>query len=130
MNFIHLIRTKYLSTATEVNIMDLAQKAQYFTIDVITDLAIGAPFGDLSSDADQHDYLRTTMEAQPAFVMIGSVPSVNKFIQIPFIGKRLFPTAEDEIGMGKMIGFVNSTAIQRHTDLDPQNSTAKSCRTF
>jgi hypothetical protein len=37
--------------------------------------------------------------------MIGSVPSVNKFIQIPFIGKRLFPTAEDEIGMGKMIGF-------------------------
>jgi hypothetical protein len=89
-----------------MKVMDLAQKAQYFTIDVITDLATGGPFGDLATDSDQHDYLRTTMEAQPAFVMIGSVPSVNKFIQIPFIGKRLFPTAEDEIGMGKMIGFV------------------------
>jgi tRNA A37 threonylcarbamoyladenosine synthetase subunit TsaC/SUA5/YrdC len=29
-NFIHLIRAKYLSTATESNIMDLAEKAQSF----------------------------------------------------------------------------------------------------
>lgn len=94
-----------------MNIIDLAQKAQYFTIDVITDLATGAPLGDLNSDADQHHYLRTTMEAQPAFAIVGVVPSVNKFIQIPFVGKRLFPTSQDEIGMGKMIGFVNSVPI-------------------
>ena len=36
--------------------MDLAQKTQFFTIDVITDLATGASFGDLTSDADQHEY--------------------------------------------------------------------------
>lgn len=106
-NFIRLIRTKYLSTDTESNVMDLAQKTQFFTIDVITDLATGAPFGDLPSDTDQNEYLRTATEAQPAFVMISSVPALTKFIQIPFVGKRLFPTSQDEIGMGKMIGFVN-----------------------
>jgi hypothetical protein len=86
--------------------MDLAQKASFFTIDVIMDLATGAPFGDLTSDADQNEYLRTTSEAQPAFVMISSMPALTKLIQIPFIGKRLFPTSQDEIGMGKLIGFV------------------------
>lgn len=108
-NFINLIRTKYVSTATESNIMDLAQKTQFFTIDVITDLATGAPFGDLTNDADQNEYLRTTTEAQPAFVMISSMPALTKVIQIPSIGKWLFPTSQDEIGMGKLIGFVRCT---------------------
>ena len=111
-NFINLIRTKYISTATESNIMDLAQKAQYFTIDVITDLATGAPFGDLTSDSDQNEYLRTTSEAQPAFVMISSLPALTKIIQIPSLGKWLFPTSQDEIGMGKLIGFVDLCVVR------------------
>jgi hypothetical protein len=95
--------------------MDLAEKAQYFTIDVITDLATGTSFGDLIYDKDLHDYLRTTGEAQPAFVMIGSVPAVSKFLHIPFVGKMVFPTAEDKIGMGKMIGFVQSESRYRYS---------------
>lgn len=104
MNFIRLIRTKYLSTDLESKVMDLAQKAQFFTIDVITDLAMGAPFGDLENDDDKHHYLRTMMDMQPAFSLIGSLPTLNKFIQIPSIGKWMFPTADDEFGMGRMIG--------------------------
>jgi len=111
-NFIDLIRTKYISTTTESNIMDLAQKAQFFTIDVITDLATGAPFGDLPSDSDQNEYLRTTTEAQAAFIMICSMPALTKIIQIPSIGKWLFPTSQDEIGMGKLIGFVYTYVAQ------------------
>jgi hypothetical protein len=110
-NFINLIRTKYISTATESNIMDLAQKAQFFTIDVITDLATGAPFGDLTSDSDQNEYLRTASEAQPVFVMISSLPALTKIIQIPSLGKWLFPTSQDEIGMGKLIGSVHLCVV-------------------
>jgi hypothetical protein len=51
-NFIRLIRTKYLSAPTASNIMDLAQKKQFITINVTTDLATGAPFGDLTSAAE------------------------------------------------------------------------------
>lgn len=91
--------------------MDLAEKTQFFTIDVITDLATGAPFGDLTSDADQHEYLRTATEAQPAFVMISSIPALTKIIQIPFIGKWLFPTSQDKIGMGKMMGCATAPSL-------------------
>jgi hypothetical protein len=91
--------------------MDLAQKAQFFTIDVITDLATGAPFGDLTSDSDQNEYLRTASEAQPVFVMISSLPALTKIIQIPSLGKWLFPTSQDEIGMGKLIGSVHLCVV-------------------
>jgi hypothetical protein len=82
-NFIRLIRTKYLSAPTASNIMDLAQKTQFITIDVTTDLATGAPFGDLTSAAEQHEGLRTATEAQPAFVIISSVSALTKIIQTP-----------------------------------------------
>lgn len=84
--------------------MDLAQKAQFFTLDTIMDIATGAPMGDLESDEDIHSYLKTTADALPALIMMGSVPAVHALIQTPFIAKKLFPTAEDKIGLGKLIG--------------------------
>jgi hypothetical protein len=84
--------------------MDLAQKAQFFTMDTITDVANGAPIGDLENDADAFDYLKATASALPAMVMIASVPSVQNFLNIPFLAKRLFPTAEDKIGFGRLAG--------------------------
>ena len=86
--------------------MDLAQKAHFFTLDTITDVASGAPIGHLEHDVDVFDYLKTTASALPALVMGASVPAIQNFINIPFIAKRLFPTAEDEIGFGKLIGWV------------------------
>lgn len=68
------------------------------------DLATGAPMGDLDQDADVHSYLKTTADALPPLIMIGSVPAVHSFIHIPWVAKRLFPTAEDRIGMGRLIG--------------------------
>ena len=84
--------------------MDLAQKAQFFTLDTIADIATGALIGDLEQDADVFDYLKTTATALPALVMIASVPTVQNALQIPLLAKRLFPTAEDKIGLGKLIG--------------------------
>jgi hypothetical protein len=84
--------------------MDLAQKAQFFTLDTITDISTGAPIGDLEHDIDVFDYLKTTASALPALIMIASVPAVQNLLQIPFLAKRLFPTAEDKIGLGKLIG--------------------------
>jgi hypothetical protein len=83
--------------------MDLAKKAQFFTIDTIMDVASGAPLGDLENDADVFDYLRTTASALPILNMVASVPAVQNFLQIPFLAKQLFPTAEDKIGFGKLI---------------------------
>lgn len=84
--------------------MDLAQKAQFFTIDTITDVAHGAPIGDLENDVDAFDFLKNTASVLPALIMIASVPSVQNFLNIPFLAKLLFPTAEDNLGLGRLIG--------------------------
>jgi hypothetical protein len=89
-----------------MKIMDLAEKANFFTMDVIVDLATGAPFGDLTEDKDMHDYTRTMAELQPVFAIVGVMGWVSRIIQIPAIGKHMFPTAQDEFGMGKLIGSV------------------------
>ncbi len=54
--------------------MDLARKAQYFTLDTITDIAFGQAFGDLVLDEDVHKYIISTEEMLKAIVLMGSVP--------------------------------------------------------
>ncbi len=84
--------------------MDLAQKAHFFTLDTITDIAIGAPIGDLENDADVFDYLKTGATVLPPMAIISSVPAIQNFLQISFVAKLLFPKADDKVGLGKVIG--------------------------
>ncbi|KAG4429416.1 hypothetical protein IFR05_015102 [Cadophora sp. M221] len=59
-NFVDLIERKYLSTSKEYRPMDLGQKGQFFTLDVISDLAFGQAFGYLKQDDDVFDYIKIT----------------------------------------------------------------------
>jgi hypothetical protein len=111
---VDLIRRKYISTPSDVKMMDLAEKANFFTMDVIVDLATGAPFGDLSQDKDMHDYSKTMSEAQPIFATIGVLGPVSRILQTPAIGKFFFPTAQDKVGMGKLIGCVKFLIATYH----------------
>ena len=100
--------------------MDLAEKANFFTMDVIVDLATGAPFGDLTEDRDMHNYSRTMAELQPVFAIVGVMGWLSRIIQIPAIGKHMFPTAQDEFGMGKLIASVvafTATVISSSADV-------------
>lgn len=103
LNFLNLIRTEYLSSGSNFRPMDLAQKSQFFTLDSIMDLATGTAIGDLKQDADIYSYLKTTADALGPMIMVMSVPEVSNFLQTPWIAKRLYPTAADEIGFGKLI---------------------------
>ncbi|KAK1656573.1 cytochrome P450 [Colletotrichum godetiae] len=55
---------------------DFGLKAQYFTLDVISDLAFGKPFGDLASDSDVYDYIHTTEQSMPNIVVAAVLPSL------------------------------------------------------
>ncbi|KAE9382184.1 cytochrome P450 [Stipitochalara longipes BDJ] len=113
VNLLDLIRRRYISKGSEIRPMDLAEKSQFVALDAILDIATGAPMGDLKYDKDVNCYLKTTAAALPPLIMVGSVPSVQSFLNIPFIAKRLFPTAEDEIGMGKLIGIAQKQVAER-----------------
>jgi cytochrome P450 len=105
-NLVLLIRRKYISSPSCTRPMDLSRKAQYFTIDMITDVAFGASFGDLEQDEDMHEYLQRTENSLPVMVMIGTVPSLKDWLQHPWIGRWIYPSATAEKGIGKLIGSV------------------------
>jgi len=106
-NLINLIRTKYISTETELKPMDLARKAQFVTLDIITDLAFDAPFGDIDLDEDVHLYIQSTEETIQAAIMVASIPVMNSFINLPIIGDMIFPSSKDKTGPGRLIRFVS-----------------------
>ena len=86
--------------------MDLARKAQFVTLDIITDLAFGVPFGDIDRDEDVHLYIQSTEETMQAAIMLSTIPAMNSFINLPIIGDMIFPSSKDKTGPGRLIGFV------------------------
>jgi hypothetical protein len=83
VNLLDLIRRGYLSKGSDIRPMDLAEKSQFFALDSILEIATGAPMGDLKQDKDVNSYLKTTADALPMLIMIGSVPSVQVCILEP-----------------------------------------------
>jgi hypothetical protein len=84
--------------------MDLAQKAYFFIIDIIMDVASGVPLKDLKHDIDVFNYLKTSTNALPILAIGAAVLAIQNFLQILFIAKRLYLTVDDKIGFGKLIG--------------------------
>jgi hypothetical protein len=101
---VNLIRTKYLSTNTETKPLDFGRKAQYFTLDVISDVAYREPFGFLASDSDMHDYIKEAEKVLPAALMVTIFPILNWVLQLSIL-KAVLPSDKDPLGMGKIIGY-------------------------
>ncbi|KAK3685320.1 cytochrome P450 [Podospora appendiculata] len=109
---IELIETKYLSTAQQYRPMDLAQKCQYFTLDVISHLAFGAPFGYLVQDDDVYDYIKMTAAVIPAMLVLANVPTLANVLQSRLF-RGLLPKASDKVGFGAFIGVANKVVAER-----------------
>lgn len=86
LNLIDLIERKYLSVDSVVKPFDLARTVQYFTIDVISDLAFGKAFGDLAKDEDVHGYIRALEDSLSVVLALTLWP---KLIRVVGALKRL-----------------------------------------
>jgi hypothetical protein len=85
--------------------LDFGRKAQYFTLDVITDLAFGDAFGFLATDSDIYDYIRTTEESLPVFMVTTVLPWMIKIFGSPIFASIL-PSDKDVMGFGKVMAYV------------------------
>jgi hypothetical protein len=86
--------------------MDLARKAQFFTLDVIMKIAFGEEFGDLKNDEDMYEYIKCTEEMLEVIIMAGTMPLMKSMFTVEWIGNLLFPSDKDGVGIGKLIGWV------------------------
>ncbi len=84
--------------------MDFARISQFFTLDVISDVAFGAPFGDLTTHSDQHEYIAAMEQSLPALMVILNVPFLGSFLKLHWVATLLAPTTKDKKGLGKIMG--------------------------
>lgn len=104
---IDLLETKYLSKP-----FDLARKAQYFTLDAISIVAYGQPFGFIATDSDCYDYIKMTEETVPAIMVTTVIPWLLDILKSP-IFKSLLPSEKDRVGFGKVMGIAKQKASER-----------------
>jgi hypothetical protein len=100
---VELIEKKYLSTTRSYQPMDFAQKAQYFTLDVISDLAFGRAFGYMEQDGDVFDYIKITKAYIPFMLVLANVPSLADLLHSR-VFRGALPKESDKLGFGAFIG--------------------------
>jgi hypothetical protein len=91
---------------------DFGRKAQYFTLDVISDIAFGEPFGFIETDSDVYEYIRTTEETIPMAMVTTVIPWLVTLLSSPTF-KWLMPSEKDKLGFGKVMGVAKETAAER-----------------
>lgn len=109
---LHLIRSKYISTPTSYKPMDLARKAQFFTLDVISTIGFGEAFGDLQADADLNDYIKSG-EQGLSIIAVSAALGLTRYLQWPPIARLLGPSERDKSGFGKMVSVARKLIDSR-----------------
>ncbi|KAF7503960.1 hypothetical protein GJ744_002985 [Endocarpon pusillum] len=128
-HFISFIRQKYLSCSVEASSLekrefqsasycykpvDFARIAQYFALDVISDIAFGQPFGFLETDSDVHDYIKTQKALLPLFEWFAMFPSLWRLTRIGWVSRLLMPKTTDKSGLGCLMGVAERIVNHRY----------------
>lgn len=77
--------------------MDFAQVAQYLTLDVITFLSLGEPFGYITEDRDVYEYVKTVEDNFPLMNVFSAVPLLSANMRIPVVQRAAIPTVKIEL---------------------------------
>jgi hypothetical protein len=93
-----------MSSESTFRPVDFARVAQYLSIDVISDIAFGEPFGFIAQDGDVHDYIKMQRALLPVFEWFSTLPSLNRLIRIGWISRLAMPTPNDKTGLGRLMG--------------------------
>jgi len=82
---------------------DLARKTQFFTLDVISDVAYSEPFGCLPTDSDVFGYVAAIEESLGAIMLVSTMPKL-KWIMDSIVMRMFMPSDTDKRGYGRVIG--------------------------
>lgn len=82
--------------------MDLGQKIQFLTLDVISSVGLGRPFGMLPRNADVDGYVRLSEEGLAA-ANAALATGLSRLAQVPGLGRLLSPSPRDRSGYGRVM---------------------------
>ena len=116
IEYIDLIKRKYISRGSDIQPMDLARKMSFFTMDVTTDIAFGRCWGCLAKDEDIDKWFESNEILLPNAIMVSTIPFMAKFFRIPIIGRLVMPSEKDKTGVGRLIRSVHTTRLEPFTE--------------
>ena len=110
-HLVELVKSKYVSDAANYRPVDLGQKLQYLTLDVISDLSFGEPLGYLQHDTDPYDYVEAMDASMPVLSTLGNVPWLVNLFHSRLL-RRFLPSEKDKGGFGAIIGYVSLQTLR------------------
>ncbi|KAK0634141.1 cytochrome P450 [Immersiella caudata] len=114
------IRKHYLSTPEQTRKADLVWIIRFFTIDSVTELAYGEPFGYLEANEDLFGFNKQVDEmTKPLAVMIDT-PVLRTMVNSP-LAPHLMPKNTDKDGMGRLVAL-GQEFVAKHFAAGPSSS--------
>jgi hypothetical protein len=89
--------------------MDFCRAIQYFTIDVISTVAFGNPFGFIAQDCDLYGYIKMIESFLPFSQVVATYPIISDILTLPYIKNLLIPSVQDKLGVGRIMAYVENT---------------------
>lgn len=84
-NLIKAIRRKYLSTTKECRPLEFVKLSQYFTVDTMTQISFGKPFGCLDADDDRQEILDIVEKLVVWGEITANIPLMQTLLSYPLI---------------------------------------------
>jgi len=101
--------------ATAGKPFDFGDKASFFTLDTISDIAFGEPFGDLITDSDVYDYMTELKKSITFIATATTLPWLMKLMKLPYFSS-FTPNETDVKGFGKAVGIAKRITKERFGD--------------
>ncbi|OBR06441.1 Cytochrome P450 [Colletotrichum higginsianum IMI 349063] len=98
-----LIGSKYTSTPTDFRPIEFSHKAQYFALDVVSELSFGEALGFVAGDEDLFRYVETNDRIFPVLAVMLNMPWLGIAMQRWPLNK-LLPFESDRFGFGRLMG--------------------------
>ncbi|KAM7202670.1 cytochrome P450 [Rhypophila sp. PSN 637] len=115
-----LIRREYLSTATETRKADLVWLIRFFTLDSVTALAYGEPFGYLDANADLFGFNKQMQDMNKPMAVMVDTPVLRTMVNSP-LAPHIMPKVTDKQGMGRLIAIGQEFVAKHYASGDPKD---------
>jgi hypothetical protein len=113
-DMINLVERKHIPTSDTLQVMDFCKLASYFTLDVISVIAFGEPFGCLIRDADVYGYMKT-FEDSGRVIQGGTIfPELLAALEKDW-AKVLpgMPNLKDTVSLGRVVALAQQIVAKR-----------------
>ncbi|KAK6082995.1 cytochrome p450 [Seiridium cupressi] len=98
-------------------VIDIGQKIQFLTVDIITRLCLGDAVGCIRNNRDMYGLLQTVETGNLVVQYLSVFTELNTLLfslsRIPVLRKALFPNVTNSQGVGRLMGLVHEVAKKR-----------------